>query len=359
MERFTFQDRLMNKATDAIFEWAERYLSSVCDDNAGIVSVTGSDHFILRYQLIFISNYVLMMQIGNEISQIERIKRFLDNQRPGDDGKLMEFRFIDGIPCEVYLLAESLDDIDIADIYGVTKFTTMIIYRNDGKDWKKKDINLIIKKTREDLEFDGYDPEIEIPYDSSDEELYAAITMKNEIFLAMMRTRPIDEERFEYMLLTLAGSSDPRVRSMIAGMMIKKEIVQFLEKDKDPGVLLNLVSNLFAFVNLSDRSIKKILKTLLKSKILHEDANLNFVMIAKRLNFTKMFKAVGKYNEEEMERWRETWERNTKVLPIYQKLKEVVDSYDFSDDDGLDLIWRLEERIEDLGYILEGESAEA
>ena len=354
MKRFCFQDRLMNEARDTIFGWAETYLSSACYDDTGIVSVAGQEHFILEYQLFLISNYALMMQHGNDLSQIERIKKFLDNQRPEDEGELLEFQFIEGTPMDFCLSAESLDDIDIADIYGLTNFRIMMIYRWDGSTWTKKNIDSTIRKIREDLEFDGYEPEIEIGSDGyPDYILELAIRIKDENPFASLRMLYLDQDSYEYMLLTLAGSSDPRVRTMIAGMMLNEEIVRLLEKDKDPGVLLGLISNLFAFVHLKDRTIKRILTTLSKTKILCEDERPDPVMIAKRLHQSEFFGEVGKYDEEEMERWRDTWERNTEVMPILEKLKEIIDSYHFSDDQGLELTGWLEERIEELEFILE------
>ncbi len=357
MERFTFEDKLMNEAADAIFEWAEKYLSSIFDDDTGIVSIAGQDHFIVRYQLIFISNYALMMQRGNDLSQIERIKKFLDNQMLGNRDKLMAFRFLDGIPCEVYLFAESLGDLDIADIYGLTKFKTMIIDRNDGKIWSKKDIDSTVRKIREDMDCDGYEPEITRDYHGGIT-LWLGIELKNQNLLAALRIFLwMDKQNFEYMQLTLASSSDPRVRTMIAGMIINAEIVKLLEKDKDPDVLLNLLSNLFAFVHLKDRTIKRILAALLKSKILDGGAKSDLFMVAKRLHSTEIFRDVGDYDEQAMERWGDTWERNTKLMPIFEMLKDVAESYEFLNDAASDLFFWLEERIQDLNYILEEESS--
>ena len=359
MTRFSFQDRLMNEARDVIFEWAERYLSSACYDDTGIVSVTGQEHFILEYQLFLISNYALMMQYGNDLSQIERIKKFLDNQRPEDEGELLEFQFIEGTPMDFCLSAESLDDIDIADIYGLTNFRIMMIYRRDGSTWTKKNIDSTIRKIREDLEFDGYEPEIETDSNGyPDYILGLVIRMKNENLFASLRILHLDQDSYEYMLLTLAGSVDPRVRTMIAGMMLNTEIVQLLQKDKDPNVLLSLITNLFAFVHLKDRTIKRILNRLSKSEIFDEDERPDPVMIAKRLHQSEFFGEVGKYDEEEMERWRDTWERNTEVMPILEKLKEIIDSYGLSGDQGVELTGWLAERIAELEFILEDELEE-
>ena len=46
------------------------------------------------------------------------------------------------------------------------------------------------------------------------------------------------------------------------------------------------------------------------------------------------------------------------VMPILEKLKEIIDSYGFSDDQGLGLTGWLEERIEELEFILEDELEE-
>ncbi len=78
MERVAEQGKVSNEAVHAIIKWAERYLSSVYDDDAGTVYFAGQEQFILEYQLCFISNYAFMMQLGNDLSQIERIEKFLN-----------------------------------------------------------------------------------------------------------------------------------------------------------------------------------------------------------------------------------------------------------------------------------------
>ncbi len=145
---------------------------------------------------------------------------------------------------------------------------------------------------------------------------------------------------------------------MIAGMRPDAATVQVLEKDKDPGVLLCLISNPSAFVHLKDSTIKRILTTLLKSKILVEDATPNLLMMAKRLRRGESFRKMGEYNEEEMSRWRNTWEWNTKVIPILEKLKEVSESHGSLDDEGVDLTCWLEIQIEALEITLEDELEE-
>ena len=148
MEGFTEQGKVMNEAARAIIKWAEKYLSSVYDDDAGTVYFAGRDQFIREYQLFFISNYAFMMQLGNDLSQIGRIEKILNHQMPENEDKLMKFRFMGGTPVDVFLSAESLDDVDIADIYGLTAFRSMNIRRNDRKSWTKKDIYIGIRAGR-------------------------------------------------------------------------------------------------------------------------------------------------------------------------------------------------------------------
>ena len=354
MEGFTEQGKAMNEAASAIIKWAERYLSSVYDDDAGTVYFAGLEKFILEYQLFFISNYAFMMQVGNDLSQIERIEKFLNQQMPGNEDKLMEFRFMGGTPVDVFLSTESLDDIDIADIYGLTTFRSMTIRSNDRKSWSKEDMVSIQKAIREDLESDDYEVKTTINFDPyCDNALELAVTMEDETPLVYF-----DKDGFDTMLSILAGSSDPRVRIMLAGMRPDAATVQVLEKDKDPGVLLCLISNPSAFVHLKDRSIKRILATLLKSKILVEDATPSLLMMAKRLRGGERFREIGEYNEEEMTRWRNTWERNTKVIPILEKLNEAAESHGSFDDEGVDLTCWLEIQIEALEITLEDENRE-
>jgi hypothetical protein len=359
MEGFTEQGKAMNEAASAIIKWAERYLSSVYDDDAGTVYFAGLEKFILEYQLFFISNYAFMMQVGNDLSQIERIEKFLNQQMPGNEDKLMEFRFMGGTPVDVFLSVESLDDIDIADIYGLAAFRSMTIRRNDRKGWTKKDMVSIQRTIREDLEFDGYEVETTINFDPyCDNALELAVRMKDENPYASFRMLHLGQDGFDRMLSILAGSSDPRVRTMIAGMRPDAATVQVLEKDKDPCVLLCLISNPSAFVHLKDKTIKRVLTTLLKSKILVEDATPSLLMMAKRLRGGERFREIGEYNEEEMTRWRNTWERNTKVIPILEKLNEAAESHGSFDDEGVDLTCWLEIQIEALEITLEDENRE-
>ena len=354
MERVTEQGKVTNEAASAIIKWAERYLSSVYDDDAGTVYCAGREQFILEYQLYFISNYAFMMQIGNDLSQIGRIGKFLNHQMPENEDNLMEFRFMGGTPVDVFLSVESLDDIDIADIYGLTTFGLMTIRSNDRKGWTKKDMDAIHRTIREDLEFDDYEVETAINIDPyCDYILELVVTMEDETPLLYL-----DQDGFDVMLSILAGSSDPRVRIMIAGMRPDAATVQVLAKDKVPDVLLCLISNPSAFVHLKDKTIKRILTTLLKSKILVEDATPDLVIMAKRLRKSESFREIGEYNEEEMARWRNTWEQNTKVIPILEKLREASESHGSLDDEGMDLTCWLEIQIEGLEITLEDELEE-
>ena len=354
MERVTEQGKVTSEAASAIIKWAERYLSSVYDDDAGTVYFAGREQYIREYQLFFISNYAFMMQLGNDLSQIGRIEKFLNQQMPGNEDNLMEFRFMGGTPVDVFLSAESLDDIDMADIYGLTAFRSMNIRRNDRKSRTKKDMVSIQRTIREDLESGGYEVETTINFDPyCDNALELDVTMEDEIPLFYL-----NKDGFNTMLSILAGSSNPRVRIMIAGMRPDAATVQVLEKDKDPDVLLCLISNPSAFLHLKDSTIKRILTTLLKSKILVEDATPSLVIMVKRLRGSERFTEMGVYNEEEMSRWRNTWEWNTKVIPILEKLKEADESHGSLDDEEGDLTFWLEDQIESLEFTLEYELEE-
>ena len=109
--------------------WAEKYLSLLYNQ-CPLVRVVGADEAYIENQIRFLSHYVLMMQLGNEISQKDRIKEFLDMQYALTSEKI-QLNFIGGVPFDVCVLANSIDEIDIADILGIVGFRDIIMYRLD------------------------------------------------------------------------------------------------------------------------------------------------------------------------------------------------------------------------------------
>jgi len=232
--------------------WAEKYVSLLYNQ-CPLVRVAGADEGYIENQIRFLSHYVLMMQLGNEISQKDRIKKFLDMQYALTSEKI-QLNFIGGAPFDVCVLANSIEEIDIADILGIAGFCDIIMYRLDSSKWVKKNIDAIKKKIIEDLEFDGYEALIDVgSVAGSDLEIHLEITEDSPIaYIRIVKSFNQIKKLHNKLLLKLATSDDFQVRSAVAGMkFINKNIVNMLLKDQEVDVLLSLFSNTKALALVS------------------------------------------------------------------------------------------------------------
>jgi len=118
-------------------------------------------------QIEFIRLYLAHMMIdGDTKHDLEIIRHFLSMQGAKKDDKRMQIRFILGSTPEVYVYVDSLNEIDLADTYGITGFKTMHVYNANKKRWTLKTIRKFIKDVKDDFRFDGYEPKIDFKYKS-------------------------------------------------------------------------------------------------------------------------------------------------------------------------------------------------
>lgn len=144
-------------------EWQERFLQEWEQPHRYIPSfLPSSEQHFREEQIEFIRIYLGHMLIDGESKQnLNRIKNFLKMQGAINKDTEFEFRFLNGNPKEVFLYAQSPDQIDIADIIGITDFQRMHVYmRNDKFDWAAIIAEDFLEFVREDIEFDGIEAEL-------------------------------------------------------------------------------------------------------------------------------------------------------------------------------------------------------
>ena len=123
-------------------------------------SVYGNTSFV-RDQIEFVRLYLGHMQLdGTTRENLERIKRFLSLQNALEEGKDMRLHFIGGSPVEVFLTVEDPMDIDIADVYGITEFEIIYIFKGKNRRWTPKSAKSFIDAVKDDLAFDGLDADL-------------------------------------------------------------------------------------------------------------------------------------------------------------------------------------------------------
>ena len=117
--------------------------------------------YLKQDQIEFIGIYLGHMLIdGDSKENLLRIKHFLKMQGASNKDSEFEFRFLHGNPREVYLYAKSPDDIDIADIFGITNFQQMQVYMRNSLNWTTIIAEDFLEFVREDIEFDGLEAEL-------------------------------------------------------------------------------------------------------------------------------------------------------------------------------------------------------
>jgi hypothetical protein len=119
----------------------------------------------LKDHIEFIRIYLgHMMLDGTSRENLKRIKRFLALQKRKNDVKKMAIHFLHGNPYEIIVFVETLNDIDIADVFGMIKFGEMHVFKGKNKRWTKKSAETFIKELENDLACDGYEARFNYDY---------------------------------------------------------------------------------------------------------------------------------------------------------------------------------------------------
>ena len=146
-------------------EWVERFLIEWEQEDryspAFLYSNDEDLEYLKKEQIEFIRIYLgHMMLDGNTRQNLLRIKYFLSIQGAGKKDADLTIKFLSGNPVEVYLYANDLDEIDVADVFGTVEFKTMQVYLHNGQIWTQKLAAQFIEAVREDLEFDGLEADL-------------------------------------------------------------------------------------------------------------------------------------------------------------------------------------------------------
>ncbi len=144
-------------------KWAKDFRTEFFRERP-FTSVYGNTSFV-RDQIEFVHLYLGHMQLdGTTRENLERIKQFLSLQRALEEGKDMRLYFIGGSPVEVFVTVENLGDIDIADVYGITEFEIMNVFKGKYKRWTPKSAKSFIDAVKNDLAFDGMESDLDYTF---------------------------------------------------------------------------------------------------------------------------------------------------------------------------------------------------
>lgn len=109
----------------------------------------------LKDQINFVTEYVACAIIdGASDEKFEKIEHFLSMQSAQNIGQRFELWFVGGLPLEAYAYVDSLKDIDIADVFFITEFESMDVYRPKLEKWTKRTAKRFIDEMKKDVLFD-------------------------------------------------------------------------------------------------------------------------------------------------------------------------------------------------------------
>lgn len=110
---------------------------------------------LVEDQINFMTQYVACAIIdGTGDENCEKIEHFLSMQSAQNIGQQFELWFIGGLPREAYAYVDSLKDIDIADVFFITEFEGMDVYRPKSEKWTKRTAKRFIDEIKKDVLFD-------------------------------------------------------------------------------------------------------------------------------------------------------------------------------------------------------------
>jgi len=116
-------------------------------------------------QIKFIGLYLGHMLIDQCYS---KIKRFLAMQKVLPDRDKMVLHFIGGDPPEAVVIVGNLNDVDVADIHGITHFQRIFAIKGRSKKWSNHSTQRFIKSLEKDLTFDGLIGKFDYEFDENE-----------------------------------------------------------------------------------------------------------------------------------------------------------------------------------------------
>jgi len=133
-------DATMKSRVNAAYEkYVKRFLSEWkkkdsyrpdCYDDTG--DDESGEQFV-EDQIKFIGQYLgFMLLAGPHQENLNRIQYFLYMQGAIKSEDDIEIRFLYGDPHEVYVYVNFLNDIDLADVYQITFYNSLLITREGG-----------------------------------------------------------------------------------------------------------------------------------------------------------------------------------------------------------------------------------
>lgn len=110
---------------------------------------------LVENQINFVTEYVACAIIdGTSDQNYGKIEHFLSMQSAQNIGQRFELRFVGGFPIDAYAYVDSLKDIDIADVFFITEFESMDVYRPKLEKWTKVAAKHFIDEMKKDVLFD-------------------------------------------------------------------------------------------------------------------------------------------------------------------------------------------------------------
>ena len=110
---------------------------------------------VLFEQVEYIKQYLGHMIIdGDTEDNLNRIKHFLSMQGAINHQNRMEIRFLGIEYNEVFCFIDELNDIDLADSWGICYYEKIHVYLGNDEEWTDKSVKDFIKEVKYDLGFD-------------------------------------------------------------------------------------------------------------------------------------------------------------------------------------------------------------
>lgn len=251
----------VEKMFPQIAQWIERYILEVYNQNP-LNRVAGEELCFWGNQIVFLCFYIPLQLVGNYTKPNQnKIREFLDLQTINKtDTQLLSISFFEGLPMDICLLARSLEDIDIADIFNITNFGRMSISLHGGyKSWTKEEVVSIKKNIKKDLEFDGHKVYIELSGCNTEASLELNICVSGGAINLFRKSFAFKSAK--YLLCLLAKSKKYKIRATVAEISgFDLSFYQLLLKDKNINVLFNLLLNTHALQVMKQNIIRRILK---------------------------------------------------------------------------------------------------
>lgn len=153
LDRVVHSASKKNYVMSLLTKWEKRFRAECSRERPAETVV--STRNLVEDQINFVTEYVACAIIdGTSKENLNRIRHFLSMQSGQNIGERIDLRFFGGWPIEAYAYVDSLKDIDIADVFFITNFDSMVAYRKKMKHWTGRTAKHFLNEIKKDILFD-------------------------------------------------------------------------------------------------------------------------------------------------------------------------------------------------------------